>query len=83
MPIYEFRCLDCQHIFELLALNKEDRIEAKCPKCGCDSFERVLSRTNYTMGGSRSGAGSSGTSVNSRSCDGGSCTTIDIPGPSR
>lgn len=83
MPIYEFRCLDCQHIFELLELSKEDRVEAKCPECGCDSLERVLSRTSYNMGGRRSGAGSGGTSVNSRSCDGGSCTTIDIPGPSR
>ncbi|MEW6328069.1 MAG: zinc ribbon domain-containing protein [Thermodesulfobacteriota bacterium] len=83
MPIYEFRCLDCQHIFELLALNKEDQIEAKCPKCGGESFERVLSRTNYTMSSSRSGASSGGTSVSNRSCAGGSCTTIDIPGPSR
>ncbi len=83
MPIYEFRCLDCQHVFELLELKKEERMEAKCPQCGCESFERVLSCTNYTMSGSRSGAGSGGPKVNNRSCHGGSCTTIDIPGPSR
>ncbi|MEW5949298.1 MAG: zinc ribbon domain-containing protein [Thermodesulfobacteriota bacterium] len=83
MPIYEFRCLDCRHIFELLALSKGEQIEAMCPKCGCESFERVLSRSNYTMGGGRSRAGSSGASVNNHSCAGGSCATIDIPGPSK
>lgn len=83
MPIYEFRCSECQHVFELLELKKEDRMEAKCPRCGSKSFKRVLSCTNYTASGSRSGAGSGGPTVNNRSCDGGSCTTIDIPGPSR
>jgi len=80
MPIYEFRCLACNHIFELLSLAKNDTVELKCPECQAPEVERVLSRASYVMG---SNSGSPRTSVTSKSCSGGSCATIDIPGPSR
>ena len=80
MPIYEFRCLACNHIFELLSLAKNDTVELKCPECQAPEVERVLSRVSHVMGSS---SGSPKTSVTSKSCSGGSCATIDIPGPSR
>ena len=83
MPIYEFQCYDCQYIFEILEMSKEDRTEGKCPQCGCESFERVLSRTQYTMGSGKSKANSHGPKISTRSCQGGSCSTIELPGPSR
>jgi putative FmdB family regulatory protein len=80
MPIYEFRCLACNHIFELLSLAKNDPVELKCPECQAAEVERVLSRASYVMGSS---SGSPKTSVTTKSCSGGSCATIDIPGHSR
>ncbi len=80
MPIYEFRCLACNHIFELLSLARNDTVELKCPECQAPEVERVLSRTSYVMGNS---SGSPKTAVTSKSCSGGNCATIDIPGPSR
>lgn len=81
MPIYEFRCLECEHIFELLEMKKDDRVELKCPKCGADSFERVMSRTNFAVKGGQAAADTGGIDVNSRSCETGNCATINLPGP--
>lgn len=81
MPIYEFKCLKCTELFELILMNKNEEAQLKCPKCGSEDFERVISTTNHSMG-----AGSDDkTSVSSqtRSCSSGSCTNYDIPGYTR
>ena len=76
MPIYEFRCLDCGHVFEFLKLKKEAE-EMKCPKCNSEEVERVLSTVNVA----KSVSGKSSSTV--KSCSGGTCATIDVPGPKR
>ncbi|MGD8370906.1 MAG: zinc ribbon domain-containing protein [Syntrophobacterales bacterium] len=82
MPIYEFRCLSCDHCFELLSVRQDDTVELKCPSCEGKELERVMSCVSYVMGSSSSGD-SGKTKVTSKSCSGGTCATIDIPGPSR
>lgn len=79
MPIYEFRCCECQHLFELLILAEEQDVEMKCPRCESENFERLLSASNYCM--SAKSTGSSGPKTQTRNCPGGSCTTYEIPGP--
>ncbi len=79
MPIYEFRCLKCDELFEILTARADEAVEMRCPKCAAAEFERVMSATNYSVGGG--GGSSSGASQQSRSCSGGSCTTYEIPGP--
>jgi len=79
MPIYEFKCLKCNECFELLVMNKEEEIEMKCPHCGSEEFERILSCTYHSMG---SGAGDTqGATAQTRTCSSGTCTTYEIPGP--
>jgi len=81
MPIYEFKCLKCQELFELLVINNDDEVQLQCPKCNSKEFERVLSVTNFSAGSS---AGENqGPAATTRTCAGGSCTTYDIPGPTR
>jgi putative FmdB family regulatory protein len=81
MPIFEFKCLSCNECFEILVLKKKEEVEARCPKCGSEEFERVLSKTCYAMApGSGNGGGAS---AQTRTCSGGSCTTWEIPGHSR
>ncbi len=80
MPIYEFKCFNCNQFFELLLINSDEKVEMKCPKCKSEDFERVLSATNYNMG-SGSGRQEKGPTSQTRTCSGGSCTTYDIPGP--
>ena len=79
MPIYEFRCCDCQEPFELLVLGGDETVEMACPNCRSEHFERIMSSTNYCMGGKS--AGSSQAESRTRTCPGGSCTTYEIPGP--
>ena len=80
MPIYEFKCSQCNHFFEILTTRSDDgQEEVGCPQCRSQAFERVLSRTSYTMGSGAS-AGAAGPSVQTRQCASGSCTTYDLPG---
>ncbi|MBA3029992.1 MAG: zinc ribbon domain-containing protein [Proteobacteria bacterium] len=79
MPIYEFKCLKCNDCFEILIMGRDETVETKCPNCGSEDFERILSAANHAVRGT-SGPGSSAMST-SRSCSSGSCTTYDIPGP--
>jgi putative FmdB family regulatory protein len=76
MPIYEFRCLKCGRVFELLKLKKEDEpIKMKCPKCSSPEIERVLSTINI---GTSARGGSAKTTF--KSCSSGTCGTIEVPG---
>ena len=81
MPIYEFKCLECEEFIELLVMNKEEEIAVKCPKCECEELERVISSTCYSMA---DGSGKrQGVKSQSRTCSSGSCTTYEIPGHTR
>lgn len=80
MPIYEFKCLKCNEFFEFLVMQSSDGVEMRCPKCGAEDFERVLSAAHSVMGSS---GADQGVKTESRTCSGGSCTTLEIPGPSR
>ncbi|MCK4632173.1 MAG: zinc ribbon domain-containing protein [candidate division Zixibacteria bacterium] len=57
MPIFEFRCKECEHKFEELVSTSEAKVV--CPKCSSDSTEKLLS-TFSSAGGRQSGASSSG-----------------------
>jgi putative FmdB family regulatory protein len=80
MPIYEFRCLGCGNTFEKLFKKPDEEVAICCPRCKSDSFERVISSTNYVMGSGK--AGGKKPSVTTKSCNSSSgCTTLEIPGP--
>ncbi|MGD2272414.1 MAG: zinc ribbon domain-containing protein [Desulfobacterales bacterium] len=81
MPIYEFRCLNCQECIEILVMNNQETIEMKCPKCSSEDLERILSCSNFSTGGGTNAK--PGVNTTTRTCTGGSCTTFDIPGPTR
>lgn len=79
MPIYEFRCLKCNEVFEILKV--KDKVEMKCPHCESEDFERVLSTTSYSVGFAKGESRSP--TVQSRECASGTCTTMEIPGYSK
>ncbi len=79
MPIFEFRCLKCGNIFEKLFLNNKEEVKIACPTCQSDSFERVISKTNYIMGTGKAGKEPK---ITTKSCSqGNSCATFELPGP--
>ena len=82
MPIFEFKCQDCDEYIEILVMNKQEEVEMACSKCGSGNLERILSTTSHTVAGGGAGqSAQSGTSAQTRTCSSGSCTTYTIPGP--
>ncbi len=64
MPIYEYRCQECGSVFSRLQRIGATKEGVRCPKCGSENVERLLS----TFASSSSGATS--TSTGSSSCSG-------------
>jgi len=50
MPIYEYRCQDCDKVFEKIQSGFDERTEA-CPACGGES-KRIISNTSFVLKGS-------------------------------
>ena len=45
MPVYEYRCLDCDKTFEIVeTLTEHGKHEVVCPECSKRHVERVWSR---------------------------------------
>ncbi|MBF0468586.1 MAG: zinc ribbon domain-containing protein [Desulfamplus sp.] len=82
MPIFEFKCLECEEFFEVLFMSGDNEQEIKCSKCESFSIERVVSATNYAMGGSAASKNQS-LEKQTRQCSSGSCTTYTVPGETR
>ena len=81
MPIFEFRCAECGHVFEEIFKRADEEVALSCPECRCDSIERVVSRTSYVMG---VGPGGKTPKVTSKSCGSGNqCFSLDLPGHSK
>lgn len=48
MPIYEYRCRNCQDTVEVLVLTGQEAME--CPNCGRPLSEKVISAPHHRMG---------------------------------
>ena len=69
MPMYDYRCKNCDEVFEELVFSSTTQDEEiKCPKCGQNQSERLISAPMVSAGSSNggyspsvsSGCGSSG-----------------------
>ncbi len=81
MPIFEFKCTKCEEFFEVIVMGSDNK-DLGCPKCKSHQCERVVSKTNFSMGPSASQK-SQGVQTQERSCSGGSCKTYTVPGESQ
>lgn len=58
MPLYEYVCYKCGNSFESLRRMTDDDKELRCPACGSEKIERVLSTfSRRRCGGLPSGFG--------------------------
>ena len=49
MPIYELRCEDCAHDFEVFV--RRESTPTDCPSCGSTRSQRRVSRTSFLLKG--------------------------------
>ena len=75
MPIYEFKCLDCEKVSELLVGIGRSSDEEKCPLCGGHRLEKLMSAASI---GARSSPESR--PVGSTCCGGNPSTQGCVPG---
>ena len=47
MPIYEFECIPCKHVFERFMKVDEDQEGLTCPKCGAMNLKKLIGRTSF------------------------------------
>ncbi|MBN2382941.1 zinc ribbon domain-containing protein [bacterium] len=59
MPLYEFQCDQCQHVFTKLSQMGEDGANLSCPKCGRASVRKIFSTFASTGVGMRQPGSSS------------------------
>ena len=50
MPIYEFKCKNCDHCFEKLVF-KGDEKYITCPECGAAQVEKLMSTASFIGAG--------------------------------
>jgi len=62
MPIYEFRCENCGHVFEELVRFGNDQ-GLKCPECGSTDTRKAVSLFGFS--GVNTGSSSSSSSASS------------------
>lgn len=43
MPIYEYKCNECEEVFELLTTSAEDSQKVQCPKCNSENVKKLMS----------------------------------------
>jgi putative FmdB family regulatory protein len=43
MPVYEFKCGKCEHLFEVMGSYAEREKAQTCPKCGGTEVKHVIS----------------------------------------
>jgi putative FmdB family regulatory protein len=55
MPLYEYRCPQCQNRFEILQRMGDGAEGVRCPSCGAERVERQLS--TFAAGGGNGGGG--------------------------
>jgi putative FmdB family regulatory protein len=65
MPIFEFRCAKCGHRFETITSSSEDGSGLKCPICGAEGLEKLLSVFSSSGLGTGASGGGGGCSSGS------------------
>lgn len=50
MPIYEYKCDQCEHLLEILQKISDDPAKT-CPECGEDSLRKLISAAAFKLKG--------------------------------
>lgn len=68
MPIYEYQCRKCKHLFEVLFRSCDEKMTVACPECKSIRTQRMMSAFSGKIGNT------SGRDAECGSCSATSCT---------
>lgn len=89
MPLYEYSCASCKHVFEVLIMSASEADGVRCSRCQSPDVSKLMSAANFSgvSAASTSPAQSSSScpscsshNVQSHTCSGGSCTSFELSG---
>ncbi|MBM4176493.1 MAG: zinc ribbon domain-containing protein [Ignavibacteria bacterium] len=66
MPVFEYRCTECNSKYEILHLGQEKAEDIFCPSCNSKNHKKLLSAFSPSMGSS---SGFSGDACSTGACD--------------
>ena len=72
MPIFEYKCNECDKIFEELTFNNSSG-PLPCPECTSDNTTKIMSAGSISMGHSKDPACASTCNTPGSCCSGGTC----------
>jgi putative FmdB family regulatory protein len=49
MPIFEYRCLGCEKIFDYIVIRTDDEGPEECECCGHKDVEKIMSSGSFTI----------------------------------
>jgi putative FmdB family regulatory protein len=74
MPVYDYRCTDCDNTYDVFHKGHEVIEDVVCPSCGSAQHKKLMSVPVVSMGSTSSHSDlSSGSGCESGGCCGGSC----------
>ena len=74
MPVYEYRCPDCTHLFEKLVPFADSGRGVACPTCGAQAGKLLSTFAAIGVaGGSEAGSAQAAPSSGGGCCGGGCC----------
>ncbi len=50
MPIYEYKCTECEHQLEKLQKMSDDPLKS-CPECGKEALQKLISAVGFRLKG--------------------------------
>ncbi len=51
MPVFDYRCKDCNKTYDVYHKGQEIKSDVVCPSCGSKSHIRLISAPSISMGG--------------------------------
>ncbi len=72
MPVYEYRCSECNTKFDIFHKSSENKEEVICPKCSSKESKKVFSSFSSSIDGNTNNFGGSN---DSSSFSGGGCAS--------
>jgi putative FmdB family regulatory protein len=49
MPIYEYKCNDCDHIFEIITTSSKADEKVQCSKCKSEKVNKLMSAGSFRL----------------------------------
>ena len=88
MPIYEYKCTECEHTLEKLQKMSDDPL-VDCPECGKAGLQKMISAAGFRLKGGgwyetdfKSGSKKNVAESGSKPSSGGGCSSGNCPASS-